>query len=120
MYHQFKVKDEFFLGTSLQNRIAALMLSEMIEVKFAAKVSHILSRRNWGREEMDPNDECGIRNMNGNIESGVNAYCALKRLYKSEFDDFEQLEEGINKAAELYSEELLKQNGWMETEGEKS
>ena len=49
MYHQFKVKDEFFLGTSLQNRIAALMLSEMIEVKFAAKVSHILSRRNWGR-----------------------------------------------------------------------
>ena len=118
MYHQFKVKDEFFQGTSLQNRIATLMLSEMIEVKFAAKVSHILSRRNWGREEMDPNDECHINDMKGNIESGVNAYCALRRLYKSEFDDFEQLEEGINKAADLYADELVKRNGWKEEHNE--
>ena len=114
--HILRVSNGNLKKLTLQEKLMVSMLSEKVEVVFASKVTEIVRKRQpkfTDMDEWDPNEVSTIRSFNENIRAGVQAYCALKRIYESEFDDIEQAEKVIKLAADAYATVMLEEFGWI-------
>lgn len=115
--HIFDTSKEIYTNASMPMKIIYDIISAEANAKFSSEVSHILAKRNWGREEFDPNDRITSQHMHADMKAAVYASCTLRNLYESEYGKIsDEIEAKINEIAYEYANIALKKCGWIKEE----
>ena len=105
----FQLPMESYNKLSLQDRVIIDMIATMAESKFSNRVIRIL----MNKENLDKNDECTLKCFRHRNEEAIACYCVLRRLYRSEWNDWDEIEQTINDSAERLATHALVSFGWL-------
>ena len=115
--HLFDTSSEIYTNATMPMKIIYEIISAEANATFSSEVSHIVSKRNWGKDEFDPNDVCQIKHMNADMEAAVYMSCTLRHLYESEYGKMtNEVEEKIKEIASKYANTALRKFGWIKEE----
>ena len=110
----FDASEETYKNASMPIKIIYDIISAEANAKFSSEVSHIVSKRNWGKDEFDPNDRVTCQHMNADLEAAVYASCTLRHLYESEYGKInDEVEAKIKEIALDYANIALRKCGWI-------
>ena len=107
MLDLFQLPKENYLAFSMQDRIIADMIAAKASVKYHAKAIRIMVDR------ADVNDEFTMNSYRYNNEEAISCFCVLRRLYQSEWNNWSDVEEVIEKSAERIAIHALVGFGWL-------
>ena len=105
----FQVPTETYNRLSLRDRVMADLISTMTDSKYYCKAIRIM----MDREDLDENDEYTLEVFRNRNEEAIACYCVLRRLYKSEWNDWDKVEQVINDLAERLAIRALVSFGWL-------
>ena len=115
--HIFDASKEVYNSAVMPMKIIYDIISAEANATFSSKVSYIVSKRNWGKNEFDPNDRVTCEHMNADMEAAVYASCTLRHLYESEYGKIsDEVEAKIKEIASDYANIALRKCGWIKEE----
>lgn len=116
--YMLQLDDEQYKNANLQVRLLTDMIAHKAEQKFYCTCYHIVTDRCHEKfkgksyKEWDKSEVIRIDEFKKEMEAQLECYIALERVYKSEFDDLDDLEQTIENIATQYSEIMLRKYGW--------
>lgn len=109
----YSVKD--LKKLSLKQRFLLCLFREKNEIKFSEKAVRLIRERQreiHGAGDFDENAMAQIKILTANMENAYDTLFVLERLYKSEFDDYEEWKPLMDKIADSISDQQLVTYGW--------